>query len=102
MILDLQNCRLMGTPFLCVKEIHNAILPMITVASAGAYLLSTPVELGPNAKSVSESLRQIFRPVRPKPRHVEGVHGSYALMPQNLVVLRRTSMAWAKVSWEAL
>ena len=25
----------------------NAILPMTTVASAGAYLLSTPVELGP-------------------------------------------------------
>jgi hypothetical protein len=26
----------------------NAILPMTTVASAGAYLLSTLVELGPN------------------------------------------------------
>jgi hypothetical protein len=27
----------------------NAILPMTTVASSGAYLLSTPVEFGPNA-----------------------------------------------------
>src|SRR5262245_55761871 len=27
----------------------DAILPMTTVASAGAYLLSTPVEFGPNA-----------------------------------------------------
>ena len=27
----------------------NAILPMTTVASAGAYLLSTPVEVTPNA-----------------------------------------------------
>jgi hypothetical protein len=26
----------------------NAILPMATVASAGAYLLSTPMALGPN------------------------------------------------------
>jgi hypothetical protein len=26
----------------------NAILPMTSVASAGAYLLSTPMELGPN------------------------------------------------------
>jgi hypothetical protein len=25
----------------------NAVLPMTTVASAGAYLLSTPMELGP-------------------------------------------------------
>src|SRR5262245_49530490 len=33
----------------------NAIVPMTTVASAGAYLLSTPVELGPTYVSTLQS-----------------------------------------------
>jgi hypothetical protein len=34
----------------------NAILPMTTVASAGAYLLSTPMALGPNLLFQAEVL----------------------------------------------
>src|SRR5439155_11712158 len=35
----------------------NALLPMTTVASAGAYLLSTLVELGPNARGERRATR---------------------------------------------
>jgi hypothetical protein len=38
----------MTTPF-AYRENANAMLPMTTVASVGAYLISTGVELGLNA-----------------------------------------------------